>query len=163
MGNVITIKDIIDENFQDYKKTSMFISTCKYNWKCCTDRGCDITMCQNSKIAKQPNITLNNNEIVKRYLDNPITSAIVIGGLEPFDQYEELYYLIKDFREKTNDDIVIYTGYRIEEIFEEVNNLKVFDNVIIKFGRYVPNDEPKYDEILGVTLASQNQYAKKIS
>ena len=141
----------------------MFIATCKCNWKCCTDCGCDITMCQNSNIAKQPNIILNNDEIVKRYLNNPITSAIVIGGLEPFDQYEELYFLIRGFRKKTNDDIVIYTGYRIEEIFEEVNNLKVFDNIIINFGRYIPNDKHKYDEVLGIALASQNQYAKKIS
>lgn len=163
MRNTITIKDIVDENFQDYKKTSLFIATCKCNWKCCTDCGCDITMCQNSSIAKQPNITINNSEIVKRYLDNPITSAIVIGGLEPFDQYEELYYLIRDIRKETDDDVVIYTGYRIEEIFEEVTNLKVFDNIIIKFGRYIPNSTLRYDEVLGVTLASQNQYAKKIS
>lgn len=163
MRNTITLKDIVDENFQDYKKTSMFIATCKCNWKCCTDCGCDITMCQNSSIAKQPNITLNNKEIVKRYMNNPITSAIVIGGLEPFDQYEELYFLIRDFRKETDDDIVIYSGYRIEEIFEEVSSLKVFNNIIIKFGRYIPNSTPKYDEVLGVTLASQNQYAKKIS
>ena len=163
MRNTITVKDIVDENFQDYKKTSLFIATCKCNWKCCTDCGCDITMCQNSSIAKQPNITINNSEIVKRYLDNPITSAIVIGGLEPFDQYEDLYYLIRDFRKVPDDEVVIYTGYRSEEILGEVNNIKVFDNIIIKFGRYIPNSTPRYDEVLGVTLASQNQYAKKIS
>ena len=159
----MTLKDIVDENFQDYKKTSMFIATCRCNWKCCTECGCDITMCQNSSIAKQPNIKISNEEIVKRYLNNPITSAIVIGGLEPFDQYDELYFLIRDIRKETNDDVVIYSGYRIEEIFEEVNNLRVFSNIIIKFGRYVPNSTPRYDEVLGVTLASDNQYAKKIS
>ena len=157
------VKDIQDENFQDYKKTSMFIATCYCNWKCCTDCGYDTSMCQNSSITKLPNIKVSNDSIVKKYINNPITSAIVIGGLEPFDQYEELYNLIKAFRKQTSDDIVIYTGYREDEIFEEVTNLRMFDNIIIKFGRYRPNDTSRYDDILGVTLASSNQYAKKIS
>ena len=38
-----------------------------------------------------------------------------------------------------------------------------YKNIIIKFGRYIPNSENKYDEILGVTLASQNQYAKRVT
>ena len=40
--------------------------------------------------------------------------------------------------------------------------LKDFENVIIKFGRYIPNDENKFDEILGVKLASKNQYAMRL-
>ena len=163
LKNTIILKDIVDENFQDYKKTSMFIATCRCSWKCCIDCGRDITMCQNSSIAKQPSLEVSNDIIVKRYLNNPITSAIVIGGLEPFDQFEELYSLIKDFREVTDDDIVIYSGYRAEEIFEEVTALKKFNNIIIKFGRYVPNDNPHYDAVLGINLASSNQYAVKIS
>ena len=39
----------------------------------------------------------------------------------------------------------------------------MFKNIIIKFGRYIPNRNNKYDEILGVTLASDNQFAEKIS
>lgn len=157
------VKDIQDENFQDYKKISMFIATCYCNWKCCIDCGCDTSMCQNSSIAKLPNIEVSDDSIVKKYINNSITSAIVIGGLEPFDQYEELYNLIKAFRKQTNDDIVIYTGYRKDELFEEVTNLKMFNNIIIKFGRYKPNDASRYDDILGVTLSSSNQYAEKIS
>ena len=164
MINTITVKDIVDENFQDYKKTSLFIATCKCNWKCCTDCGCDITMCQNSSIAKQPNITINNSEIVKRYLDNPITSAIVIGGLEPFLQFDEVYSLIDYFRSHgCNDPFVIYTGYYKDEIRDGVEKLAQFPNIIIKFGRYIPGQEKHLDDVLGVELASDNQYAEKIS
>ena len=37
-----------------------------------------------------------------------------------------------------------------------------FTNIIIKFGRYIPNQKPHYDEVLGVNLASDNQYAERI-
>ena len=37
-----------------------------------------------------------------------------------------------------------------------------FKNIIIKFGRYVPNQKEHYDEILGINLASSNQYAEVI-
>ena len=36
-------------------------------------------------------------------------------------------------------------------------------NIIIKFGRFVPMQQPHFDPILGVNLASDNQYAKQIS
>ena len=35
--------------------------------------------------------------------------------------------------------------------------------IIIKYGRFIPNQQKHYDEILGVYLASDNQYAEKIS
>ena len=62
-----------------------------------------------------------------------------------------------------NDDVVIYTGYYPDEIKDALDVLKGFKNIIIKFGRYIPNRQSRYDEILGVTLASDNQYAERIS
>ena len=62
-----------------------------------------------------------------------------------------------------DDDIVIYTGYNKEEIVDKITQLADFKNIIIKFGRYVPNRPSRYDEILGITLVSDNQYAEKIS
>jgi hypothetical protein len=44
-----------------------------------------------------------------------------------------------------------------------VEDLTRFDNIIVKFGRYIPDNKPHFDEVLGVNLASPNQYAKKIS
>ena len=67
------------------------------------------------------------------------------------------------FRCYTNDDIVIYTGYTEEEIKEQVGLLSKYTNIIIKFGRFVPDQESHYDDVLGIKLASPNQYARKIS
>ena len=46
------------------------------------------------------------------------------------------------------------------EIHSKIEQLKSLGNLIIKFGRFVPNALTRYDEILGVTLASENQYAE---
>ena len=36
-----------------------------------------------------------------------------------------------------------------------------YNNIIIKFGRYIPNQGTHFDKVLGVKLASDNQYALK--
>lgn len=153
----------MDQDIVNYKKTSMFIATCFCDFKCCKELDLDICICQNSPIAKSKIIDMSNDRIVKRYLKNKLTHAIVFGGLEPFKQFDELFDLIKCFREKTEDDIIIYTGYYKNELEKEIEQLKQFKNIIIKFGRYIPNKNIRHDNILGVTLASDNQYAEKIN
>jgi hypothetical protein len=75
-----------------------------------------------------------------------------------------LVNLIYEFRKHTQDFIVIYSGFYLSEINDKVEHLRQnYDNIIIKFGRFVPNQEPHYDEVLGVRLASSNQYAERIS
>jgi organic radical activating enzyme len=157
------VKDIVDETFQDYKKPAMFIATATCDWKCCTESGHDKSLCQNSVIANQKSIQVHNAEIVDRYISNPLTKAIVIGGLEPFLQADELFDLVYEIREKTQDDIVIYTGYQLIEVAHFVERLAVYDNIIIKFGRFVPNEEKIFDDVLGVWLNSNNQYAERLS
>ena len=157
------IRNLMDEDIVNYKKTSMFIATCYCDFKCCTELGLDICICQNSPIAQSKVIDMSNEKIVKRYMKNKLTHAIVFGGLEPFKQFDEMIELIKCFREETEDDIVIFTGYNPDEISEEINQLKKFKNIIIKFGRYMPGHEVHLDSVLGVNLASDNQYAMKIS
>lgn len=159
------IKDIIDENFQDYKKPSMMIATCKCDWKCCIEQGVDTSMCQNSNIAKQKDYEVSIEDLLDRYLNNPITSAIVIGGLEPMLQFDDVLQLVTCLRyeKHCNDDIVIYTGYYPNELEVELRQLKNFKNIIIKFGRFIPNNEKRYDSVLGVILNSKNQYAERIS
>ena len=154
------VKDIIDTDTVNYKKLSMFIATTKCSFKCDKEAGCQV--CQNSSLANAPIIDIDNNDIIKRYLDNPITEAVTIGGLEPFDTFEELYQFIKDFRKKSNDDIIIYTGYYPEEISEKIRQLSLFLNIIIKFGRFIPNQKSHYDAVLGVELASDNQEAVRL-
>lgn len=159
----MTVKDIVDENFQDYKKPCMFICTVKCDGKCWRELGLPSSTCQNEEIQKQPSLFVDNDEIVSRYIKNKITSAICIAGLEPFLQFGELLSLIAAFREKTMDDIVIYTGYNKRELRAQIEVLREFPNIIIKYGRYRPDLPSRFDEVLGVTLASNNQYAEKIS
>ena len=147
-------------NFEDsinYKKISMIIAFPFCTFKCGKD------LCQNSPLALSPNIEVSIQSIVQRYLDDSITSAIVCQGLEPFDSWEDLYSLVKEFRQYTQDDIVIFTGYEEQEILQQTLTLAEFPNIIIKFGRYIPNQQKHYDDILGVKLASDNQYALRIS
>lgn len=158
------IKNIKDEAFQDYKKVSMLISTAFCDWKCCLEQNRDKTICQNSKLSEQPIINYSIEKIYNRYIQNELTKAVVIAGFEPFVQPNELLSLIKYFRDNgCNDDIVIYTGYYENEISDMIDILKEFPNIIIKFGRYIINSKSRFDDVLGVTLSSENQYAKKIS
>lgn len=176
-------KAIVDEDFVNYKKPSMFIAFPTCGWKC--EKECGKRVCQNSALAEAPNIDIDVEAIVDRYINNPITRAVVIGGLEPFDSFAYLIDLVMAIRKETDDDIVIYTGYTKDELIKGKymklyidlsgsgstkmklnfynylkNNVK---NIIIKYGRYVPGQQQHYDDVLGVYLASNNQYAEKIS
>lgn len=155
------LKGLIDEDFVNYKKPSMFLLFSRCSFKC--DKECGREVCQNSRLANEENINIRVKTIVDRYNNNPLTSAIVCGGLEPFDSWDDLFSFIDDFRLESDDDIVIYTGYIEEEIQDKINILKDYDNIIIKFGRYIPNQSPHHDEVLGVKLASDNQYARRIN
>lgn len=157
------VKTIQDETFQDYKKPAMLISSIGCTWKCLTELDLDISICQNCDLAKMKTVKVSDAQIVKRYIDNNITSAIVIGGLEPMLQIDEVVDLISEFRKQTQDDIVIYTGYYPKELQLELERLEVFSNIIIKFGRYRPDREKRFDELLGIELVSGNQFALKIS
>lgn len=160
----ITVKEIVDENFQDYKKSSMLVATSRCDFKCLKERGLDSSICQNMKISKMPNKKIFIPKLFSRYMLNPITEAVVVGGLEPMLQFDEVLGMVSYFRNnKCRDDFVIYTGYYEHEIKNEVQNLKKFDNIIIKYGRFIPDSKSIYDNVLGVTLSSENQYAVKIS
>ena len=159
---MIKIRGLVDEDFVNYKKPAMFIAFPYCTFKC--DKECGYSVCQNSSLVTNSEIIdIDEQKIVNRYIDNPITTSIVISGLEPFDSYKDLFILIKAFREKTLDDIVIYTGYNKNEIENSIEELKQFKNIFIKFGRFIPNQQKHYDNILQVNLASPNQYGEKIS
>ncbi len=154
------LKGIIDSDTINYKKISMVLEFPYCTFKC--DKECGMQVCQNSKLASASNMNVSIDYIIQLYLTNPLTEAIVMQGLEPFDSWYELKPFIHEFRKYSNDDIVIYTGYKEDESFSIVEELLKYKNIIIKFGRFIPNQTPHYDEILGVKLASNNQYAKKI-
>lgn len=157
------LKNIIEEDFVQYKEPCMFLTTCFCNWKCCTEIGADICMCQNSPAYDSPIVNKRNEALVKKYLKNDITKSIVFGGFEPMLQFDEMLELVKCFRSKTDDIIVIFTGFRENEIADKIEQLKQFKNIIVKFGRYRPGEKPHRDEVLGVDLANDEQHAVKIS
>lgn len=170
------IKGIIDESFVDYKKPAMYIVFPKCTFKCDKINNCKV--CQNSHLANEKEINITKEELIERYLDNPITQAIVLSGLEPFDSMLDVTSFVDALRNKyeCDDDVIIYTGYTIEEIeagyygdyTPEIaknlwNFLTSFSNIYVKFGRFILNENPHYDEVLGIKLASSNQYGKKVS
>ena len=160
------VKTIVDEDFVNYQKPSMFIGTISCGGKCCIEGGFPLSVCQNDGWRGNAPINIRDRVIIERYLHNGISRAIVFGGLEPMEQSDELFEFIDMLRNtyKCDDDVVIYTGYNREEISGIVERLAHrFSNIIIKFGRYIPNMKSRFDEVLGVELASDNQYAVRIS
>ena len=156
------LRGYVEEDFTNYKKPSMFLITPYCDFKCCIENGNNI--CQNMDVIKAPIIDVDNDELIKRYLNNPITKSIVFGGLEPMDSFEEVREFINTLRWDYNcfDNVVIYTGYNADEIIDQCMRLSKFSNVIVKFGRFIPNQKSHFDEVLGVELASPNQYAVEL-
>ena len=166
------IKGLDECDFINYKKASMYIAFPSCTWKC------GRAECQNSPLALTEDIEISKEEICERYLENPITEAFVFAGLEPFDSFMDLISLVDCIRNKyqISDDIVIYTGYTegelktgnfgkdVEVSLTNFNFLiSEYKNIIIKYGRYIPNDCAHFDKVLGVNLVSSNQYAEKVS
>lgn len=151
----MTIKGIIDYDIVNYKKPSLFIC-----FPCCSFK-CGKDICQNHAIYNEPNLDVSMGEIINIYDNNPLTKAIVCGGMEPFDSEVDLHCFITEFRHNHSDDVVIYTGYTEEEVGEKFPWATLEENIMIKYGRYLPNQRPHKDDVLGVKLASDNQYARK--
>lgn len=153
------IKGITDINFTDYKDPALYIATPYCSFKC--DKECGRAVCQNSALAYDTIYSVPNADIAQIYNDNPLTQAIVFGGLEPLDStdlleaIEDLQHLCKVQR------FVIYTGYTEEEVQNKHVAILSTPNLVIKYGRFVPDQPSHFDKILGVRLTSPNQYAKE--
>ena len=158
------IKGLNEYDICNYKLPSMFLISSYCDFKCCHEGGFPESVCQNEPMIKNTIVKeFDIDKLCDAYIKNDITKSIVFGGLEPLDQFVEILKFIKSFRQVSNDDIIIYTGYYKHEIEKEIDQLKQYDNIIIKFGRYKPGYKPHYDSILGIELASDNQYGEKIS
>ena len=159
------LKGLIEEDFVNYKKPAMVLEFPYCSFKC--DKECGRQVCQNSELASIPNIRIDPCMIGNKYINNGITEAIVFQGLEPLDSFDDVYNFIDYIRKLCfcHDDIVIYTGYTKEELenMGYLTKLKNYDNIIIKYGRFIPDQPSHMDKVLGVKLASPNQYAERIS
>lgn len=162
----MVIKTFKTEHYQDYKVPSMFIACKSCTFKC--DKECKQKICQNSHLAQIQNIDVSIDFLIQQYIENPITQAIIFGGLEPFDDIQNVLEFIEKFRASgIEDNVVIYTGYTKEEIIktfkQEFKELKNLNNIIIKYGRFIPNNNKHFDNILGTYLSSNNQYAEQLT
>lgn len=139
----------------NYKKAGLYVPigiTC--TWKC--EKCCNVKYRKNDKYILE-----NSDSIINSYKENKLVESLILSGLEPFDNFTQLEVLITEFRNASDDDIVIYSGYEEKEITECLEVLKGL-NIIVKIGRYYPDKSSKFDNILGITLASENQYGIKI-
>lgn len=155
----ITLKGIIDEDFVNYRVPSMTLMFPYCSFKCGVD------LCQNSSLESSEAIEIDVDKLCERYIHNPISEAVVCQGLEPFDSFRDLITFVSRLRIMYNndDDVVIYTGYNKDEIADQINKLSAYRNIIVKYGRYMPDEASHFDDILGVKLASSNQFAERIS
>ena len=75
----MVVKDIVAEDFVNYKKPSMFIIFPYCSFKC--EKECNKKICQNSNISQLPNIEVKNDTILLSYLSNPIIKRFTWSGL----------------------------------------------------------------------------------
>ncbi|OTQ27773.1 radical SAM protein [Gilliamella apicola] len=61
----------------------------------------------------------------------PLVDGITISGGEPFDQFDALLAIVAQLREKTKVDILLYTGYSIEDIPDQLQQIKPYIDVLI--------------------------------
>ena len=151
---------ISENDLINYKDIAMYIAFPYCTFKCNKELGENV--CQNYQLQNERMLEITATELVDRYTNNSLQKAVVLGGLEPFDSWTDVQDFIVTMRKRCNDPIVIYTGYYPQELIKEIVWLEQYPNIIIKFGRYVPNQEPHYDKVLGVNLASNNQYALEV-
>ena len=95
--NSIKLKGVVMEDFINYRLPSMFLISSYCDWKCCREGGFSETVCQNNGIINMPTKEFMYSSLFKAYIVNNISKSIVIGGLEPFKQFDEIYGLINYF------------------------------------------------------------------
>ena len=158
------VKLVKQDDFVQYKKPCVVVCFPNCTWKCCTEAGIPTSVCQNQEMCELKDIDITPEDVYNLYKESLFAESICCSGLEPMLQFDDVLSLLKYFREHDcNADFVVYTGYYRNEIEDKIEQLAKYKNVIVKFGRYVPNQEKHYDEVLGVWLASDNQYAERIS
>ena len=157
------LKGIIDCDFTNYKEPVLTLEFPNCDFKCDNLNNCQV--CQNSALMHEPDIEIPFKKIWELYKQNPLTKGFCLQGLEPLDSISEVLEFIKYIRGNNlcKDPIIIYTGYNKEEATKFIYQITEYANIIIKWGRFILGDEPHYDKILGVKLASNNQYAEKIT
>ena len=156
----ISLKGVVVEDFINYKDPAMVLLFPTCTFKCDKEHGYPI--CQNWSLTNSPTVEFDVDGLVKEFVENPITKAVVCGGLEPMDSFEDLITFVRHLRAVDDSTVVVYTGYRADEVESKIDILENYKNIIVKFGRFIPGHEPHFDPVLGVNLSSMNQYAARL-
>lgn len=163
--DTIDIKGVIWEDTVNYKKISTTIMFPNCSFKCDIENGTEL--CQNRGLAATETQTVPVEDLIIKHMENPLTEAVVLQGLEPLDSKVDVFNVAACLGDLgCKDDLVIYTGYKKEEIPPALIKNLLFlipGKLIIKWGRFIPNQTPHFDPILGVNLISDNQYAEEYS
>lgn len=162
--------DILDINSADFinngKGTFSIALGTTCSFKCCLELNLPASICQNNNCINNPKVITTIKKLIDLYLNQNMIKSLTFNGLEVLDNLRLLLWFIYYFRQQSQDNIIIWTGYTEEECKDLIYLIKEkmkWENIIIKFGRYIPNQKFHYDEILGINLVSDNQYSKKIS
>lgn len=89
----------------------LFVSGCKH---CCA--GCHNPETWDFNYGEE--FTQEVKEDLIRKINNPNIRNFVISGGDPLYHGKEILQLVKEVKEKCNKNIIVYTGFKIEEIRE---------------------------------------------
>ena len=156
--------DIIKQDCVNNGKgvTYLIESGIKCTFKCDKESNCQV--CHNYALSKNTPKVFYIKDLINDYLSQDLSKSVTFQGLEPLDTLKQHLWFIYHFRKISSDPIYLWTGYNEEECEDLIYLIKKmkWENIIIKFGRFIPNRPHKYDEVLGVELSSDNQYARRI-
>jgi hypothetical protein len=147
--------------FNDYKKVGLYVPTSCCTFKCVTEakeKGIEFIECQNHALLGCNKINMSAKDIYNMVQEDVFVEAVILSGLDPLDSFEETIEFIDEFRKLSDMEIVIFTGYKEEEISNKMSLLSKYNGITMKVGRYDPTIPPRYDPIGEVTLATGNQY-----
>jgi len=61
----------------------------------------------------------------------PESDGVTVSGGEPFDQPEALRDLLREIRLRTNADVLVFSGYPIEKITDQLDDMAGFIDALI--------------------------------
>lgn len=67
-------------------------------------------------------IFYSNNELLELIMNEKELTGVTLSGGEPFIQFDEVFGLIKVIKENTDLDIIIYTGYKLNDLIKKYGN-----------------------------------------
>lgn len=136
-------------------RTVLFVQGCPHHCKGCHNQ---------HTWSFTDGVLYTADELYKELTCNPLDKGITISGGEPICQWEELYPVIQQLRNK-NYHLMLYTGYTRTWLNNKISNddlfldfLSLFDMIVT--GPYIEQQKVRYEEHL--IYGSYNQEICKI-